>query len=179
MKLLDAEPYVLWAWLPGEKVPFEVSREVSALHPRCPHSPYCPGERLFRIVGMPSGPGGRKLSTPTPDFDPEFVFDPSVCPYRYASKEECFRSINHAALKAGCIPQRELARTAGFLKSLGYRVKAERVDAHEFEGTRILLAHRPIYNFHELRVEHCIGGQILYLIRNPSLDESPPDAEEV
>jgi hypothetical protein len=179
IQFVQPEYFVLWVTPKGEKVPFEVSREVAGtVHPRCPNSPFCPGERIYRIEGMPAG-GARRVSTATPDFDPEFEYHPARCPYRYRSKEECFQAINRQAIRSGCIPEPELERTAGFFKSLGYRVKAERVPTGDLEGARILLAHRPIYNFHELRVEHCIGGQILYLIRNPSLDESPPDCEEM
>jgi hypothetical protein len=175
MKLLGDSFYVLWAAPAGEKVPFEVSREVpGVIHPRCPNSPYCPGERMFRVMGRPPRDGGSRISTAAPDFDPDFVFDPAVCPYRYASKDECFRAINRTALRAACIPERDLRRIAGFLQSLRYAVKAERLSDADLDGGRILMAHGPIYNFHDLRVEHAIGGQDLYLIRNPSLDGSPP-----
>lgn len=181
MKKIENDFYVLWAAPPGEDVPFEVSREVSTpLIPECESSPYCPGERIAQLAGRPDPGQGRRLqSVVTFESDPEFVFEPDDCPRRFPDKEACYRAINRMALRDGCIPADLLSRTGNFLKALGYRVWAERVGRLDLEGDRILVAHGPIFNFHELRCEHAPGGIVLYLIRNPRENERPRSAREL
>jgi hypothetical protein len=181
MKKAGPEYYVLWAVPPGESVAFEVSREVDApLQPECPGSPFCPGERTRRLVGAadPENPA-RRASVITYDFNADFEFDPGACPYGFEDKEACYRAINRKALREGCIPASERIRIGNFLKALGYRVFSEKLRKRDLDGERILMAHGPIYNFHELRCENGPGGLVLYLIRNPQEDERPERCQEI
>jgi hypothetical protein len=116
---------------------------------------------------------GRRLSIVTYEMNPDFAYDPSACPYGFPDKETCYQNINRKALREGCIPESQLKRIGNFLKALGYRVFAERVSRRDLNGERILMAHGPIYNFHELRCENGPGGLVLYLIRNPHENECP------
>jgi hypothetical protein len=181
MKKPNGDFYVLWALPQGEDVPFEVSREVATpLLPRCEHSPYCPGERTLRLVGeRDPARSNRSTSKIHYDMDPDFVFDGSACPYEFGSKDDCFRAINRKALREGCVPGDQLSRVANFLKALGYQVSGEKVPETDLEGDRILLAHGPIFHFHELRVENGPAGMVLYLIRNPREDERPESCEDL
>jgi hypothetical protein len=181
MKRIEQDFYILWTVPPGEDVPFEVSREVATpLMPLCQTSPFCPKERTPRLTGQPTPDGGeRRASVVTYEPNPDFEFDPADCPYQFVDKEDCYRAINKKALREGCIPEAELARIANFLKAMGYRVQAERVSASDLEGERILMAHGPIYNFHELRCENGPGGLVLYLIRNPREDARPPGCRDL
>jgi hypothetical protein len=61
---------------------------------------------------------------------------------------------------------------------MGYKVWVERVKGADLDGDRILLAHGPIFHFHELRVENGPGGFVLYLIRNPREEERPEGCRE-
>jgi hypothetical protein len=180
MKKLGTDYYVLWAVPQGETVAFEVSREVSTpLQADCETSPFCPGERYPRLSGQDQEEGSHRASVITYEFNIDFHYDPDICPYGFADKEECYKSINRKALREGCIPEDLLKRTANFLKALGYRVFAERVKPRDLDGDRILMAHGPIYNFHDLRCENGPGGLVLYLIRNPQEDEKPASAKEL
>lgn len=165
--------YLLWALPRGEKVPFEVSREVPVLiEDRCPTSPYCPGERMPRIL-----PARRRAAGPwTYAEDPHFRMDPERCPMGFRSKEECYRAINVLAFRKGLLPRREVFAVAAFLRSVGYRLHAETFDEEEVTGERILLAHGPLFHFHELRTEMGPGGVRLYLVRNPYENQRPAGA---
>ena len=92
--------FVLWAIPAGEKIPFEVSREVDTpVQPKCKSSPFCPGERTMRVVGRSDSPRGRKSSQPTWEYDERFRFSRGDCPYSYKSKDECYREINRQSIK--------------------------------------------------------------------------------
>lgn len=180
MKILDDALYVLWAAPAGEEVPFEVSREVPLpLLPDCPTSPFCEDERLRRLRPKNDSGGTGPRAEVSLEMNPDFVFDPERCPYRFSDKDACYRNINRAALDAGCFPGRTVLGAANFLKALGYRVCLEKVNEQDLEGDRILVAHGPIYNFHELRCEHGPGGMVLYLIRNPAESDAPRGCVEI
>jgi len=181
MKTSESAYFLLWVLPQGESVAFEVSREVSVpLQPRCETSPFCPGERIPRLTGKPDPENAlRRASVVTFEFNPNFKFEPSEWPYAFPDKDDCYKAINRRALREGCIPQNEVQRIGNFLKALGYRVWTERLSRHDLDGERILMAHGPIYNFHELRCENGPAGLVLYLIRNPQEDERPQNCKEI
>ena len=181
MKIPDQDFYVLWAYPQAEEVPFEVSREVATpLLPRCETSPYCPEERAMRLVGEKDpARGSRFQSKIIHEVDPDFDFRRESCPYAFRSKDECFRAINRKALREGCVPGDQLHKVANFLKALDYKVFSEPLPRGDLDGERILLAHGPIFHFHELRVENGPAGMMLYLIRNPREDERPNGCHEL
>ena len=141
--------YILWARGKGDRVPFEVSREVTnSLQPRCPTSPLCPGEEG---TGQP----------------PAMVSPPHDCPYGFKDKLDCIKDNNTRAFKAGCFDGSTALTTANFLRLMGYEVAEEQVPDCANDGQRILQAHGKIYNFHEVRFELGPQGLPLVLIRNP------------
>jgi len=165
--------FLLWATPAGEQVPFAVSREVAViLEDRCPTSPYCPGERMPKIESDRTQ-GGPLWSYVE---DETFRMEDGACPLGFASKAECYRSINVIAFKKGCIERPDLYKTASFFHALGYAVHVESFDGDDVDGNRILLAHGPIYNFHELRTELGPLGIRYYLVRNPFESDMPEDA---
>ncbi len=166
--------FVLWALPRGETVPYEVSREVPVIiEDRCPTSPYCPGERIPRIEGNRNG-RGRGWGYVE---DRTFAMDPETCPFGFRSKPECYRHINRIAFAKGSTPAESLAETARFLDSIGYDVYAESFGEDDLSGERILIAHGPLYNFHEFKVELGPRGRKLFLVRNPYENQMPPGAE--
>ncbi len=181
MKKVVAARYLLWAVPPGEKVSFEVSREVQTpILPECPTSPFCPQERIRRLSGQPDPQRkGLRASVVSFEMNPDFVFRPADCPLAFPSKEACYRSINRKAIQEGTFPEALVKPVANFLKALGYKVFSERVSRLDLEGDRILMAHGPIFHFHDLRCEHGPGGIVLYMIRNPREDERPPECREM
>jgi hypothetical protein len=167
-------PYcLLWATPEGEDVPFEVSREVPVLfEDKCPTSPFCPGEQIPRIEKdrKPGGPAWTYVE------DGSFRLEPDRCPMGFQSKPECYRNINIIAFKRGTVPRDRLMETTAFLRAIGYTLYIESFAEEEIDGSRILIAHGPLFNFHELRVEIGPGGQRFYLVRNPYENQRPRSA---
>ena len=111
--------------------------------------------------------------------DETFRMDPDVCPLGFRSKAECYRSINIIAFKKGCVEKPDLYRTASFFHALGYTVHVESFEEEDVDGNRILMAHGPIYNFHELRTELGPNGLRYYLVRNPFESDMPEEAVQL
>lgn len=170
IRRLERSWYLLWATPPGEKVPFEVSKEVTRpLQPLCKTSPYCPDERIPQVRGesVTSTAGLPKISSvvhyiPNPNFA-----GVTFCPYDFKTKEECYRDINVKAFQQALFTEEERLPVTNYLKALGYEVTDERIGESEIDGTRILKAHGVIYNFHETRFEIGPGSLCLCMIRNP------------
>ncbi len=168
--------FVLWATPLGENTPFEVTREVPVIiEDRCPTSPYCPGERIPRIE--PSAGSARPARTWSYAEDRSFEVDAEACPFGFRSKAECYRHINTVAFKKGCVPRAMLRAYASFLSSIGYAIDIESFEEDDIRGDRILIAHGPIYNFHEFRIEIGPGGVRLFMVRNPYENQKPKTAE--
>lgn len=165
--ILSLEParFLLWATPEGDRVPFEVSKEVTGpLQPRCATSPYCPGERVARISGDPSTSRIRSVVQYEPN--PRFagVHD---CPYRFTTKEQCYEDLGRAMLTKALFDTKERVWVANFLASLGYTTSAEAIPSEDIRRGRMLQAHGTTYNFHEIRFEIGPANLGLVLIRNP------------
>lgn len=89
------------------------------------------------------------------------------CPYGFCTKSECIRERNTEALSSALFRADEVDRTANFLRALGYGVRLEPVPEEAIDGTRILIAHGRICNFHDVRLLSAPKGRELVLVRNP------------
>lgn len=180
VRKLERSYYLLWATPAGEEIPFEVSKEVTrALQPLCDSSPYCPDERIPRVQGesVDSVASQARIASvvqyvPNPNFSG--VTD---CPYRFTTKEECYRDINISAFKQALFTTEQATQVTNYLAALGYRVSRERIGESEIDGSRILKAHGVIYNFHETRFEIGPGNLSLCMIRNP-YETTPEGTDE-
>jgi hypothetical protein len=156
---LERRFYLLWAIPSGGKEAFEVSRAVNVdLQPECPSSPLCPEE-----VGIspdearkvrPQAPGGKDYVSKN-------------CPYHYATKQECYKARNIQALREGLWKEKEVGLIGNFLEALGYKVEEEEIPESKIDGSRILMAHGHIYNFHDVRFITGPGNVEIILVRNP------------
>ena len=63
------------------------------------------------------------------------------CPYRFRSKEECYRDINVKAMTQALFTQHEMGTVTNFLTALDYRIEVERIPSTEIDGSRILKMH--------------------------------------
>ncbi|MBI4614460.1 MAG: hypothetical protein HY720_12685 [Planctomycetes bacterium] len=171
IRRLEGAYYLIWATPPGESTPFEVSKEVAGpLQPLCASSPFCPDERIPRLRGRSQGDPGRPNRTRIASVleyerNPRFQ-GPSTCPYRFRTKEECYRDINVKAMTQALFSQEEIATVSNFLRALGYQVEAEKIPESQIDGTRILKMHGQIYNFHETRFEPGPRRMVLCMIRS-------------
>lgn len=171
IRRLEQSFYLIWARPAGEKIPFEVSKEVTGpLQPACHTSPYCPDERIPRIRGRaqndPESPDGVRIASVV-----EYERNPTFqgvthCPYEFTTKDECYRDINVKAMTRALFTAEEVRTVGNFLRALGYEVETEVVPESSIDGTRILKMHGQVYNFHETRFEMGPGQMVLCMIRS-------------
>ncbi len=159
---LQTQLFLLWATPQREEVAFEVSKVVDQpLQARCATAPLCPSEAEEERRSR-----GDDADLDDVPVDPNADADPD-CPYGFCTKAECIRERNIEALRTALFPEREVALVGNYLKALGYTVRQEEVPFDSLNGSRVLMAHSRIYNFHDVRVLCAPGGQELVLIRNP------------